>query len=779
MARTIRRSTRQDEGTKQRGLTDQPTPFVGLAVSPLIALVVSWGIHFLIAGVTWGDRVILSGSPSFLAVAISLVTLAAAGLAYAAWLFSKGRMPAVRYALVASVFVVVEWIAILIGVGPHRWWGTFFVLIAWGVAALWALPRLHVLRRDPHENADDATEDTLLKQLGLDGYKAASKPDIVHDPKTGEVARMSVEVKHRFGGTRAPLQAAIDNLASALGTKDGFVRVTAPDDGKSNRSVITAVLKDPFVGRVPDLGLTSPGGSCAGPATVGLYDDGEPALVWVCGGNDADGNPLNPSAYMFMGMSRAGKTVTENRLLIDGAITRNDATILYLNKAKGGQDIGPIIAGVEASVLSDNNADYKQALKEVKNIMTYRQQTLARYGIAAWSAEKCFHNPPTHTLDGNHNPMEPMCALWVHMGEADAALEHSADEAVYVASKGLSLGVIPGYSLQRAAATSMPTDLRYNLGTVFCFGTGDDYSAGFALSEQTIKAGAHPEYWKNRKPGMFYLENVGVDENRFPVPAKGIGDTDNDALYINMRLTCEEWGPRMAKLDRGSANATRGWWDKHVRETDALRASMAPNSTANMTPTDVITEQEDTRMSRTPAVSAATFQIDDGATGYDPDAADLATDTAAQIAETTEIEGQNIHGDLIKPDELDPEFAELNSIDPRKPITPPATDDGIDLRGPKPDPQSREEAELALDDALRSIANDPAFIDPDDERYVVFRTGELQKRYPFRARSWYSPMLAALANGQRECPPGLHVQRHPDRTGDGWYRMNRLPDQQV
>jgi hypothetical protein len=42
---------------------------------------------------------------------------------------------------------------------------------------------------------------------------------------------------------------------------------------------------------------------------------------------------------------------------------------------------------------------------------------------------------------------------------------------------------------------SMPTTARFNFGAAYCCGCGDDYSAAFALSEQTIAAGAHPENW--------------------------------------------------------------------------------------------------------------------------------------------------------------------------------------------------------------------------------------------------------------------------------------------
>jgi hypothetical protein len=793
MARTInanaRRSTRQDEGTKQRDISDQPTPFLGLILAPFAALLFAWLIHYAIAGWVWhfgSNTMQVKGSKGFMTAAEDVAALGAAAVAVAAWRLSAHRDEAYRIIFTASVLFIGLWVPFLIGYGPSRWLDTFFIICAWIISAVWAQPRLHFLRRDPREDGNAEGEgDELMKQLGLTGYKAKGAPDVSYD-QAGDATRIEVDIKHRFGGTRKPLQDAIDSLASAVGTKDGFVRVTAPDDGRSNHSIVTVVLKDPFVGRIPNPGPSHPGGSIADCALIGTYDDGKPVYVWIGGGiNPTTKDRMPPSGYAFMGMTRAGKTVTENRLLLDGVITRRGGVILYLNKAKGGQDVQPIIAGVEAAVLSDNASDYTHALGEVERILTYRQKQLAAYGISAWSADKCFHNPPQVTLDGRTTPMEPMPALIVHVGEADAILEQSGEKAVYLASKGLSVGIIMGWSLQRWSSYSMPTDLRFNIGTAFCFGVGDDYSAAFALSEPTIKAGAHPEYWKNRKPGMFYVENIGIDENRFPVPAKGIGDVDDDALYLNMRLEAETAAPHMAHLDTGSVNATRGWWAKQVRITDTFRATVTPTTTppapayaaapAVQPVPDDPTPQEETPMRR-PAPTAV-FDANELPDDQSAAAMDADEQTRHDIDNTTEVNGQLIRGDLIKPDTSDGSdgtgyFDEIDAINPATPVAPPAEDDGVDLSEAKPEAPDRQSAELAFDEALRTAVADPRFTDPDDPNgSALIRTGQLQDLFRYRSRGWYSPILAEMADGKRMAPPGIRVERVSDRRSDGWYRL--------
>jgi hypothetical protein len=784
MARSIRstRTTRKDEGTAVRPVHDQPTPFLGLVLAPGIVLILTWLIHYSIMGWRWGSFTV-EGSPGFLGLAVSLATTGAVGVGAAAWHFSYDRHQVWRYSLTVSATLVGLWLPALIYNGPNRYLSIFFVLTAWIVATVWSLPRLHVLRRDPRENGDGDGEGDLMRELGLEGYKSRGTPEIRYDEK-GEPSRITVDVKHKLAGKRDKLQAAIGNIESLVGGPGGMSRVTEPPDGKSNHSIVTVMLKDPLKGRVPAAPPSHPGGSVSEYAHVGMYDDEEPVYVWVFGGiNPVTGEKMPPTGYAFMGMTRSGKTVTENRLLLDGVITRRDGVILYLNKAKGSQDVQTIIAGVEAAILSDNRGDYRNAFDKVIEIGGYRQKQLARYGISAWSAEKCFDNPPTHTIDGRAEPMEPMPALIVHVGEADSILEEAADEAIWLASKGLSLGIIAGWSMQRWAATSMPTDLRFNIGCSFCFGVGDKYSADFALSDATLKAGADPAKWKNRHPGKFFVENIGIEEYRFPVSCKGMGDTDDDALYSNMRALAERYAPQMAKLDKGSVRSTRGWWEKTVRETDALRDALTPRTpTANPEPESPVPT---TRQEAPVAVNIADYDPDspppfDADEPYDgEDAADMAirNEVEQDIANMTHIDGVPIRGGLIaERDEDDPDGPSLHDlmdqVDPDADIPPPPPD-GVVLDEGKPDAATPQDAQLEFDKALRAALLIPELRDPADPtgRSVIVRVGQLRDMYPFRSRGWFSDMMSAMADGGRECPPGIRLEKMPDPRGQGFYRI--------
>lgn len=782
MARTTRstRSVRKDEGTAQRPVADQPTPFVGLLLAPIAAIILSMGLHYAASGMTLGDRTLFNGNTIALVFLVGLVAIGGGLVAVAAWHFSYDRHKVWRYALTGSVAVLGVWAAMLVWVGPQRWLYLYFVVFAWIVATVWSLPRLHVLRRDPRENdtGGEGDGDKLISQLGLEGYRHKGKPEVFYDGD-GNPTRIKVRIRHGLMQTRDKLQAALGNLVSGVDGPEGLSRVTKTPEGKASESDMVIILKDPFVGRVPNPGPSHPGGSPADPAHVGMYDDGEPVYVWICGGDSPAMDRMPPSGYAFMGMSRAGKTVTENRLLNEFQ-TRRGLTIAYFNKAKGGQDVAPIIAGIEVAVIAEDENDtkgqYRAGLAAMKTILTYRQRELARYGISAYTTGKCWDNPPQVTLDGRAEPMEPMPFLIIHVGEADAILEEAGEEAIYLASKGLSVGMVPGWSLQRMAATSMPTDLRYNIGTAFCFGTGDDYSAGWALSDTTIKAGAHPENWKNRKPGQFYVENIGIEEHRFPVTAKGIGDTDDDALYGGMRRIAEQWGPRMAKLDRGSAIATRGWWDRQVQITNNLRATLTPAAT---TPAPAPSPVPDDPTPQETPMTPTPFDVDDHTGVTHPDAmADAdeidqwkhdAQDNRERFVATDEPSDDDPDGTSI--------YVEMAEANPAEEIPAPTVDDGIVLDEGKPDAPDRATAELRLDEALRACAADPRFRDPADPtgRTAVVQTGQIQKAFPFRSRPWYSEELRRFADGERASAWGIAVTRAPD-VGPGYYRLVRTID---
>jgi hypothetical protein len=139
-----------------------------------------------------------------------------------------------------------------------------------------------------------------------------------------------------------------------------------------------------------------------------------------------------------------------------------------------------------------------------------------------------------------------------------------------------------------------------------------------------------------------------------------------------------------------------------------------------------------------------------------------------------DIDGVPIYGGLVHGDPDDPDFEnEVRAANPHAEISISEVD--IDISDPKPEAKTPEEAAQAFDEALLAIANDPEFIDPDDDRYVRFRVGQFHELFRFRARSWFSTRLHQTATGMLECPPGHRLEKYDDPHGEGWYRMTRRP----
>lgn len=741
------------ESRSHRKLRDQPVAFLGLFLAPFGGLLTAWAMHLYINGFTWKSWHLI-GSPAAMGVTTTLIGAGGVVLAYVAWHFAEHRRMPLRIALTGSVATLSALFGANVGTGPHRWWSFAFIACAWFVAVMWSLARLNVTRSDPREPVEGEKE-TWLDKIGLKGYRGRVVDEVMDD--RGRPLRTEVEMTHAPGGTIEPVQGAVPNIESYVQAPANMSRATGTD--RADRSHLTIMHQDALRRPVPIGPPSHPGGSIADPVTFAIYDTGHPVWCRIGGGPG-----LNPSGYGFMGMARTGKTVGENQMITE-LITRTDVVIMYLNLAKGMQDVRPIIPGVEVAIISDAVGDYRSALNKVKRIMTYRSNQLGLYGISAWSADRCFHNPPQRRANGEPIPMEPMPALVVHVGEADAILQSNADEfGVYLASKGLSLGVIAGWSLQRASHDMMPTSLRFNIGAWWCFGCGDDASASFALSDNTVRAGAHPENWKQSKPGYHFFEGPGVDEEWWPRVARTMSAPTDEEFEATILSRTLEYGPRMARLDRGSADATRdqgadmSWWDLNARHTADLRARLT--ATANLVPQGTAnpTANLEERMDRT---FEATPPRDDETAEH----MDLVAEVEAEMRGLREVEGVELY-----PADEDGTTAE--GEDPREPLPPVAPDDDVTWEDERPDPPSRNDMILSVHEALRRMFDDPAFHDPSDPTgdTIIMRTADLKDLLRYRSRSWLSGLLSEMCEGLTTPPPAMTMERL-----DGRYRVHRLP----
>ena len=780
-AKYASRSAASEREHHRTSLWAQLARFVGLFLSPMIGLAGAWLIHVWAAGVhihagsiAW-DLNTPRGTAVVVAICLSLVTL---WVARKAGQFAEHRSDALQSALQVSVTALGLMFAVGAGVGPSYLWSGLFVLAGWTVATVWTIARLDVTRNDIRADADQG--EGFWERLGVH-RNTRIKGKVVHDDITGEPVRIDADVQHAPGETADVFrEGALGAMESAARGPRGMSSVMQDPD-RADRSTLSVPLADPFKRPARVGPLTAPGQSIGEWTTVADYANGRVARFTI--GNGV--HTPTPTSYGLIGMTRSGKTGTETQLLTELG-SRRDWVCLYLNQAKGLQDARPILPVIEAAMIADDvtqaTADGRVAVKQVRNIMAYRQQQLALFHVSAWSprcADPDEAKRPSRMVDGVRVHMEAMPFLTMHIGEADSLLADGriGDDVVFIGSKGLSLGVNAGISLQKPDFRSMPTNLRSQIGLWFIHGLAEAGDEEFILDANLRKSGVNPGSWGQRKPGQHYMIGANTeDESLFTVALKtryvvGSEKDANGLLYsfdeLNDRYMAEMLrrnkgsALRQAKLDRGSAEATGGWWDEQAAKATALRSATPPQP-APATPATPAAYVPPGLRPRNPA--PATDVADDEPT---PEEVNEMHDEAAEV---TEVEGIDLYPGG--------EGADVDATREPAPLPDPAPEDDP-LFDPedeaKPAARDRGAALAALARAFDELLSDDSLRDRRDPEAVVIGPGMVSDRYPFRERPWFSAEFAALAEGQGPLADRYQMALAEDLgIRKGKYRLRRV-----
>ncbi len=582
---------------------------------------------------------------------------------------TTGTICAVGFAVVVTTIIGFP--------APWLWVLTLGAVVG---AGSWNLRRIDALRADPREPGD--SEDSLAKAVGL-AKTQVGRPDV-------HANRVEIPLKHRGGETVADAQSALPKIEAVAGTLPGRSRVVRdPDDASRSKMILTTQDALKHWTRWP--GPAHPGGSFALPIPCGVYEDGEPEQIR----HVADPEQGLPACHVgSMGMTRSGKTGNALVRLADVA-TRRDVVILYADCAKGGQSIGPLRPAV--TLYADTGPKAAALFRGVQKMIADRAVRLGEHGFRDWVPD-CYTHPDLR-----------MPAVLFHMDEAQDYI--GTERFTKVCATALSVGVYVSVTLPRADHASMPTTARFSIGQWLCFGCGDSYSAEFALSEQTIAAGAHPEFWKARRQGYHYLDGApGVDEERYPMPARSYG-AQFDQLERAVAAGAQ-WRARLPGYDMTSLGD----------------AWMACQPNPGQIPLAFVVRED----------AAAKAIPDGGVTDEDEEMPPMPLPDADDSAEARA------------------DAALYAQVDPAVPIPDPVSGDGVDFAGDLPDAPSPEVAETAFNDLLRRIAM--------VEGKTEVKVEELVKRFPYRSRSTISRRLSAMAEGEILSPPGIALER-TDRAG--------------
>lgn len=345
----------------------------------------------------------------------------------------------------------------------------------------------------------------LLRGAGEDhGHgKAQDWADLADDVKTmqGRIRAQRVEGATRRvsldlppGMTAQDAQGDAAKIASALRVPAIGVRIT-PDPDDAGRVELSITPEDMLRRTIPWPGPSAAGQSVAQPIILGRYEDGADLALTPPGARGKQ----TLSHLLLVGMTGAGKSELLQVLVADLA-TRKDTEIDYLDVAgKADQTIGPIRGAIRTLITDRQEAE--AYLKGLLRAVPARAQALAKVGMREWAEGA------------------PISFRAVVIDEGASLIAESAD-FVELARILRSVGVWLILAIQRVTYDQMPTSARANFGTVACFGVHSAKDASYALSGETMDAGAVPHVWRNRKPGYLYLEAPGVDPDRYAMPAR-------------------------------------------------------------------------------------------------------------------------------------------------------------------------------------------------------------------------------------------------------------------
>lgn len=608
-----------------------------------------------------------------------------------AGLFARKRVPLVVAHLAGSTWVAGLLVTVTTVVGWPLWWVIAHAAVSATIAVSWNYWRSDVLRGDAKEK--DGSEDSWSKLLGTRAKVGAVE--------VGEHA-ISAKVTPAPGETWSDVEKALERIETAHPDAiPGRARIERSPEGKGGKVVL--MHTDPLRKWPRWPGPSSPGGSFADGCRVGLYEDGQPEVFWQTAGLTAEGDPRPAGHVGTMGMTRSGKSGCAAVRWTDSIFTRRDVLLAYIDCAKPEQSMAGQVMD-DLVLYASTPAQVKAAFRALMALTKSRAARMGRHGFRDWAPE---------VYDKLGIP-----ALVVAIDEADKVINTKAftDLATTCLSTGIYLDVL----LPRADNESMPTTARFSFGQWLCFGTGDGYSHTFALSDQTVAAGADPSIWGNTRPGYHYLDRApGVDERRYPMVARSFR---------------ADFGELAAAARAGRAYRAQ-LPDEDITALGSAWADCQPQRSAE--PGPGLDEHDDTQM--------GTWEDE-------------------EMTEDDYSDDERIPPPTMR-DAEPGDSAEYAATDPREEIQPHAgPDDSFDdPTDGRPKPPSRDAAREAFDLTLRQMARDGV---------EVFTNADVIDRYPYKlAESTMSERMSQVCEGDYVQPPGLSIER----LGRGRYRLVREP----
>lgn len=461
-------------------------PWLGVAGTGLVGALGNW---------RWGESA---------AAGVGL-TLGSVALTGATWFIGKSTSPQRRLHSAVTVAAASAWATGACLAGPTAGPLDDLYLMGGPIVALSWNVRM-VLRRND-DPVTESGEKGLLAKVGL----ARAQVGAARVEPNRVTAPIALEAGEQ---THDDVTRSLNRLASALDLPRTAVRYR-PDPNSERRGELVIVPEDMLADTVEWGGPSNLGGSIADPLVIGRYDDGAPLQIWLPGDPDTKRNSTH---LLISGGTGSGKGDAALNILTE-ILARRDV-VVWLSDPKSFQDFRPLVPGIDWAV--EGGAPTELMVEAVQAAIPARTRWLGAHQYRQWTpAAAQRQTDPAHSCRPDTAcGCEGMPFLVAWMEEAANTLRALGDDAFTgIAQEARSAGISLIVSLQRPSYDQMSTSTRASLPSVIALGC-DPRDEGFSLPESVIDAGAHPGVWGNRRPGYCYAVSPGIDEERYPSPAR-------------------------------------------------------------------------------------------------------------------------------------------------------------------------------------------------------------------------------------------------------------------
>jgi hypothetical protein len=553
-------------------------------LSKLLVLAPPWvmTVVILVIGKTFHG---LWGQPGQAAWAVIGETVCTMLLAALTFVISHSRNALFRAHTTLTAACGGAWVtaATITGVGIHSTPKTLYFWLLGGVFFSLTWNIRHVIRNVAGDGGGDPLNELFARsreKFGFGGTELHTKGGSQHKIEAQAALPSGEKVVE-------DLQKKLRHAEGAMHFPPGSLTATEDPD-RADHAKVTIVDPRKMREPIPWPGPSRPGASIAEALVPGVWADFEPVEYVI----------LNHHLQV-MGKTGSAKSLGAGWNLLGEAMTRSDVAIFAADATKGEQTLGPLRPALHRFETEPDRI--KALLMDLQAGVKERTDILAAKGLTNW---------------------EPGCGLpyWLVLLEEfpdiwDLLTEKQQKRFLSMVKALRSAGGTLILSLQRSDWTQMPTIARGQLAN-WCFGVGDEKDAVFGLSPAQLNAGAAPELWSNKQPGMCYIDAPGIPEDRIALPAR---------MYIwtpeQMKEHAAKWPASEKAVDELTARIAAGKVtprsapvdedDSEPEDDDELEGSAVDQHLKTADPNPDITAGIDDPIEDDPAEEGWTFEKGD------------------------------------------------------------------------------------------------------------------------------------------------------------------------